>query len=208
MPPVATPPMFQRTTTETRMTPPAVFAIALSMSVDSFAASLGKGAAAGRLPLIGLVRIAALFALCETASFSAGWLAGHAFSPLIASVDHWIAFGLLFAVGVHMIRHGAGPRAAPRAAPRPALSALPPRVFATAIATSIDAAAIGVSLAFIEVDFLLAVAIIALVTFAVALGGATIGRSTAAMLGRRAEIVGGLAMICIGAAIPVQHLYF
>ena len=186
------------------MTPPAVFAIALSMSVDSFAASLGKGAAAGRLPLIGLVRIAALFALCETASFSAGWLAGHAFSPLIASVDHWIAFGLLFAVGVHMIRHGA----APRAAPRPALSALPPRVFATAIATSIDAAAIGVSLAFIEVDFLLAVAIISLVTFAVALGGATIGRSTAAMLGRRAEIVGGLAMICIGAAIPVQHLYF
>lgn len=186
------------------MTPPAVFAIALTMSVDSFAASLGKGVAAGRLPLIGLVRVAALFALCETASFSAGWLAGQAFSRLIASVDHWIAFGLLFAVGVWMIRQGAGPRAVPRTA----ASAFTPRVFATAIATSIDAAAVGVSLAFIEVDFLQAVVIIALVTFAVALGGATIGRSSAPALGRRAEFVGGLAMICIGAAIPVQHLYF
>ncbi len=186
------------------MTPPAVFAIALTMSVDSFAASLGKGAAAGRLPLIGLVRVAALFALCETASFSAGWLAGQAFSRLIASVDHWIAFGLLFAVGVRMIRQGAGPRAVPRPAP----SAFTPQVFATAIATSIDAAAVGVSLAFIEVDFLQAVVIIALVTFAVALGGVTIGRSTAPALGRRAEIVGGLAMICIGAAILVQHLYY
>lgn len=186
------------------MNPAAVFAIALTMSVDSFAASLGKGVAAGRLPLIGLVRIAALFALCETASFSAGWLAGYAFSPLIARIDHWIAFGLLFAVGVHMIRHGAGPHAALR----PAQTAFPPRVFATAIATSIDAAVVGISLAFIEADFLQAVAIVALVTFAVALGGATIGRSTASALGRRAEIVGGLAMICIGATILVQHLYF
>lgn len=186
------------------MNPAAVFAIALTLSVDSFAAALGNGVAAGRLPLIGLVRIALLFALCETASFSAGWAAGHAFSRLIASLDHWIAFGLLFAVGARMIRHGAAPRAA-----RPtAESGFPPRIFATAIATSIDAAAVGISLAFIDAGFLQAVVIIALVTFAVTLGGATIGRSTAQALGRRAELMGGLAMICIGAAIPVQHLYF
>lgn len=182
------------------MTPPVVFAIALGMSVDSFAASVGKGVAAGRLPFIGLLRIAALFALCETASFSAGWLAGHAFSGLIASVDHWIAFGLLFAVGVRMIHQGA--------APRPARPAVPPRVLATAIATSIDAAAVGASFAFIAVDFLQAVVIIALVTFAVTLVGATIGRSTAPALGGWAEVIGGLAMICTGAAILAQHLYF
>lgn len=185
------------------MNPAAVFALAIGLSLDSFAASLGKGAAAGRLPARHVVFIAALFGTCEAAALTAGWAAGQAFATLITSVDHWIAFGLLLAVGARMIQQSAslpGER-------RPPIALVPLRMLAIAAATSVDSVVVGISLAFIDADIFQAILIVGLVTFVVTMGGAGIGRSAAPVLGRRAELLGGLTMICVGSVILARHLY-
>ncbi len=180
----------------------ALIALAVSLAMDSFAASLGRGAAAGRRPGTHIIAIASLFGLCEAAALAGGWAAGYAFNVLIASIDHWIAFALLLVIGARMIRHGVigGNPGTPGAEFR--FQAL-----ATAVATSIDAAVVGISLAFMDVDIVRAVLTIGAVTFVVTLGGAGIGRTTAPALGKWAEILGGSAMICIGAVILLSHLY-
>lgn len=186
------------------MNPAAVFALAVSLSMDSFAASLGKGAVSVRLPVYNIVAIAALFGLCEAAALAGGWAAGYAFGALIATIDHWVAFGLLLLVGVRMIHQAvAGIEPA-----QPTGRGFPLRAVMTAVATSIDAVVVGISLALIDVSIVQAVVIVGVVTFVVTLGGGGIGRSTATALGRRAEALGGAAMILIGTSILVQHLYF
>lgn len=182
----------------------AVLALAVGLSMDSFAASMGRGAATGQASRYNVIAIAALFGLCEATALAAGWAAGHTFSALITSVDHWIAFVLLLGVGIRMIHQGMvfEPTADPPARESPL------QVIATTVATSIDAAAVGISLAIIDVSIVHAVAMVAVVTFVLTLGGASIGRSTAPSMGRWSEMAGGVAMICIGASILIQHLYF
>lgn len=186
------------------MNPAAVVLLAFSLSMDSFAAALGKGAMSGRLPLYNLILIASLFGACEATALAAGWLAGQAFSTLITTVDHWIAFVLLLVVGGRMIRQGM--RSDGVSVPSETGFSL--RLVATAIATSIDAAAVGISLAFMAADLLLSVSIVGAVTFLVTLGGAGIGCRAAPVLGRRVEVLGGIGLISIGTAILIQHLYF
>lgn len=180
----------------------ALFALAVSLAMDSFAASLGRGAATGRLPGNHVFAIAAMFGLCEATALAGGWVAGYAFSTLIISVDHWIAFGLLMVIGLRMIRQGflSGGPGTPRVEFRF-------QAIATAVATSIDAAVVGISLAIINVDIVRAVLTIGAVTFLVTLTGASIGRKAAPTLGRWAEVLGGAAMVVIGTVILRHHLY-
>ena len=189
------------------MSLPGTFMLAASLSMDSFAAALSRGASAHRHDVGRVVGSGALFAATEVAALSAGWAVGHAALGLIAAVDHWIAFALLFLIGSRMIHEGfAAPvtdRARPPAAP---LAARSLRLVGTAVATSIDAAAVGVSMAVSRYDFPLSAAVLGGVTFAMACTGSIVGRRAGPLLGRRAEIVGGILLIAIGIRTLIEHL--
>lgn len=183
------------------MSPISIGLLALSMSVDSFVASLGKGAVAGRPGFGRAVRTGAIFGLVETVTPLIGWTLGMAASRFVAAIDHWIAFGLLATVGAHMAL-----QAFRRDAEQPAKSASNWTVVVTAIGTSIDAMAVGVSLAFLDVNILVIACAIGFATLVMSSTGILAGRFLGRSFGRAAEILGGLALIGLGAGILVEHL--
>jgi len=183
------------------MSAAATLVLAFAMSLDAFAASVGKGAALHRPPLAEALRTGAVFGLIEAATPVAGWMAGFAAASWIDSVDHWIAFTLLGLLGARMIRRAAvgadGPR--PR---RHSLRALA----LTAFATSIDAMAVGVTLALIGADIVTTALAIGTATFLMAALGTYGARWIGPMFGRAAEGAGGLCLMAIGTAILVGHM--
>ena len=132
----------------------------------------------------------------------AGWLLGSSVSGYIEAVDHWVAFGLLALIGGRMawgaIRGGGDEEEAPAD-----LSAK--RLCLLAIATSIDALAVGVSMAFMKVDVLFSAIIIGIVAFVLSVVGGLAGRRLGSLFQQRAELVGGLVLIGIGIKILVEH---
>lgn len=178
------------------------FVLGISLSVDSFAASVGRTAARGGTGIAGPLYTGALFAAFEVTALVAGWGAGVAFSNIITAFDHWIAFLLLSAVGSRMVRQGMTAGGTPAAEP----PRVPLRLIATAAATSVDAGAIGVSLAFIGLDILQVAPVVGAVSFVMAASGAVVGRHAGPLLGRRAEVAGGVALIAIGTTILIEHL--
>lgn len=182
-------------------------ALAFSLSMDSFAAALGRGACSRRgAGLPEAVRVGAAFSVAQCAMPLLGWGIGIAFASLVEAVDHWIAFGLLLAVGGAMLRNAIldaedEEECGPVRSRRGEWLAL----MTTAVATSIDAAAVGAGLALVDVDMVTTVALIGAVTFAVAFGGVLIGRAAGNRLGRWAEMAGGLVLIGIGAKILLEH---
>ncbi|MGE0747975.1 MAG: manganese efflux pump MntP family protein [Rhodospirillales bacterium] len=178
-------------------------ALGVSLSIDSFAAALGKGAGRQRISVARVFGIAACFGLVEGAIMAAGWLSGALVNhlllgPFVSSVDHWIAFALLALIGFKMVREGlSNDPAAPRGHGR---------LVATAVATSIDAAAVGFTLPFAGIPLVEATAVVALSTFVLAVAGAWLGRIAGPLLGRRAEILGGVVLLAVGAKILAEHL--
>src|SRR5689334_12368065 len=177
-------------------------ALALSMSADAFAAALGKGAALDNPRLSEALRAGLIFGTVEAITPVIGWAAGVTASRYISAFDHWIAFSVLGAIGGKMIWesiHRAGARQ------RPAQHSLGVLI-GTASGTSIDAMAIGVTLALIEANILVAALAIGGTTFALATLGIMIGRLIGAKLGRLAEAAGGTALILIGTKILLDHI--
>jgi putative Mn2+ efflux pump MntP len=180
--------------------------LAIGLSMDAFAAAIGKGAAAGRIPIraqaVEAVRVGAVLGAFELVMPLLGWALGIAFAEAVAAVDHWIAFVLLGLVGGRMAWHGLRPDKAAAPQRRSSLAAL----LMAGIATSIDATAVGVSLAFVQIDIWTASLTIGAVTFGMCLLGFGLGRGAGARLGRLAEILGGFGLILVGAKILVEHL--
>ena len=177
----------------------ALFLLALALAMDAFAAALSQGAAgAGRGAAL---RIGAAFGVAQGAMPLLGWGLGLAFARVLQAVDHWLALILLSALGLKMLREalagGDGPPA------RLAGWAL----FTCAIATSIDAAAAGLTLPTLGVPILLAVAMIGATTALLSWGGVLAGRAAGPWLGRYAEVAGGLILIGIGVKIFVEHQF-
>jgi putative Mn2+ efflux pump MntP len=146
--------------------------LAFSMSADAFAATLGKGAALDRPRLSEALRTGFIFGIIEAITPLVGWAAGLAASSYITAIDHWIAFALLTALGAKMIWESVRHRDAPQKPNRHSLRVL----VATAIGTSIDAMAVGVTLAFIDADIVATVLAIGCATFLMATAGVLIGR--------------------------------
>lgn len=182
------------------MSPITIGALAVSMSIDAFLASVGKGTAGAPPRLATTLRTGAIFGLVEALTPLLGWAAGVAASRYVAQVDHWIAFALLAGVGVHMIL---------QAWTRPGEEARPASGWATlitAIGTSVDAMAVGVSLAFVPVNILVVALAIGATTTLMSATGLLLGRYIGARFGRIAETLGGLALCTMGALILHQHL--
>ncbi|WP_108661460.1 manganese efflux pump MntP family protein [Acuticoccus kandeliae] len=185
------------------MSPIGIAVLAVSMSVDAFAVSVGRGAAIGRPRFAEALRTGVVFGLVEALTPVLGWAAGVAASQYVAAVDHWIAFALLAGVGLHMLWNARGGRDEAAAAPTSHSLLI---LIATAVGTSLDAMAVGVSLAFLNVNIVVIAAAIGLTTFLMSSGGMLLGRLIGARLGRLAEILAGIALFAIGAMILVEHL--
>jgi len=183
---------------------PVLLILALSLSVDAFAAALAKGAAQREHRLWDAIKIGLVFGACEAITPAIGWCLGAALSHYIDAYDHWIAFGLLTAVGLHLIKESMTP--IDETAEQPRNGVKPMSLLLTGLATSIDATAVGVSLAVINVNLFYACAVIGLVSAAMSTLGALIGKRAGKLLGRKAEALGGLALIAIGTVILVEHL--
>ena len=188
------------------MTFVAILALAFAMSTDAFAAAIGKGAALHRPRWREALRTGAIFGSIEALTPVVGWALGSIAARLVTAWDHWIAFGVLAGLGVRMIR--AGVRADVAAiddAARPTRHAFW-LLALTGFATSIDAMAVGVGLAFIDVAIIPVAVAIGLTTFAMVTTGVMLGRVLGVVAGKRAEVVGGVLLIAIGSLIVVQHL--
>ncbi len=184
------------------MTPVAIAVLAFGMSIDALIVSVGRGAV--RTPCFGeAVRAGFVFGAVEATTPLLGWLAGMAAARYVAAVDHWIAFALLGAVGGHMLLQAV--RAdADEAAPEGRGSFL--ALLATAFGTSIDAMAVGVSLAMLDVDIVVIAAAIGATTFVMSTGGMIFGSLIGQRFGRWAGGFGGVALIVLGASILGEHL--
>lgn len=184
------------------MNPFSILLIGLAMSTDAFAAAVGKGAAMQRPRLADALRAGLLFGVIEGLTPVIGWLLGSAASRYITAWDHWIAFAVLLALGLHMIWHGIHPDAEDAPPRRDGFW----RMAVLAVGTSIDAMAVGVSLAFLEAPIGVVALVIGLCTLVMVTAGILLGRVLGAVVGRRAEMLGGVVMIAIGAAILYEHL--
>ena len=171
------------------------------MSVDAFIASVGKGAKTKRPNFGNAIRTGAIFGVIEAITPLIGWSAGVAASQYVAAVDHWIAFALLAAVGTHMILQAQS--AEDHDAPSVTLWA----TVVTAIGTSLDAMAVGVSLAFLDVNIFLMALVIGLTTMMMSSAGILAGRFLGRRFGRIAETVGGVALCGLGLTILIEHLH-
>ena len=179
----------------------AIAFLAFSMSADAFAAALGKGARLDRPGWGEALRTGAIFGGIEAITPVIGWAMGRAASRYIAAFDHWIAFILLLVIGGKMIwdairRHDEEDKPGSHSFTVLAV---------TAIGTSIDALAVGVTLALIDANIIVNALAIGAATFTMTTLGVMAGRMLGEKFGRYAEAAGGLVLIAIGCKILIEH---
>ncbi len=186
--------------------------IAVGLSADAFAVAVGKGLTMRRLHLRTAVLLGLAFGLAQALMPVIGWLLGSQLERYVTSVDHWIAFGLLALVGGTMLRDAVTGGDDDPAEPTPSASTgqptthVAPRELAVlAVATSIDALAVGISFALLEVSIVAAAVVIGVVTFVLSVAGVAIGQRAGARFRRPAAIAGGLVLIGIGVHILLDH---
>jgi putative Mn2+ efflux pump MntP len=179
-----------------------ILLIAFGLAMDAFAVCLGAGTTQhikGPRPVF---RLAFHFGLFQALMPILGWLVGSTINQWIAPVDHWIAFALLAFVGVRMIRSGLDTDGESHSTD-PSRGAT---LIMLSVATSIDAFAVGLSLAVLGVDIILPSIIIGLVAGGMSLLGIFLGGRLGKTFGKRMEVVGGLILIAIGARVVISHL--
>lgn len=179
-----------------------VILIAFSMSTDAFAAALGKGAALDRPKFSEALRTGLIFGTIEAITPVIGWALGRAASRYVETFDHWVAFGLLVGIGLKMIWDSFQRDEAQEKPQRHSFAVLA----LTAIGTSIDALAVGVTLALIDANIVVNALAIGAATFTMTTIGVMVGRYLGARFGKYAEGAGGIVLIVIGGLILAQHL--
>ena len=182
-----------------------LFFIGVGLSMDAFAVAVCQGLSMPRLNLRRAGVIALFFGGFQALMPLAGWLLGSQFAAYIESVDHWAAFGLLALIGGNMVREALGPEEEEDCCAGADQLDLK-RLFLMAVATSIDALAVGVTFAFLSVDILPAITVIGMTTFCLSLAGVAVGNFFGARYKRRAELSGGIILILLGVKILLEHL--
>ncbi|HOB82842.1 MAG TPA: manganese efflux pump MntP family protein [Bacteroidales bacterium] len=180
-----------------------ITAVALSLSFDTFAVSLSFGVVKSKILFRQAVRVALVFAVFQAGFLVAGYFLGSVISDLVKAADHWIALILLAFLGIRMIVEGVRRKEGDEV--RDYTKTL--TLVATAIGTSIDAFAIGISFAFLDMRIWLSGVIIGAVTFLASMTAIRIGKSAGPRLGQKVEIAGGLILIAIGVKIFVEHMF-
>ena len=185
------------------MTFAAIVLLALAMSTDAFAAAVGKGIALRQPRWNEALRTGLIFGVIEALTPIIGWALGRLGANYVSAWDHWIAFALLTALGLRMIVTALRPAAEPTEKPtKHSFWGLA----VTAVATSIDAMAVGAGLAFLDIAIVPIALAIGFATFAMVTIGVMVGRVLGRIAGRWAEAAGGVVLIGIGTVILWQHV--
>lgn len=177
--------------------------ISFGLAMDALAVSLGIGTS-GQIPTLrGKLRLAAHFGIFQSGMTALGWLAGDTIVQYVKGVDHWIAFVLLGYVAFNLVRSGVDKDG--RAFNQDPSTGMV--LVVLSLATSIDAFAVGLSIAFLNVPVLLSVLLIGLVAMILSIVGLFAGIRLGVEFGKRMEIVGGLVLLVIGIRVVVTHLF-
>lgn len=180
-----------------------LFLIAVGLSMDAFAVSVCKGLAMPKCTFKKAAVVGLWFGGFQALMPAIGYILGAQFQETIASIDHWIAFVLLALIGGNMIREALVDDEEEADASLDVKT-----MFLLAVATSIDALAIGITFAFLKVNIIPAVCFIGSVTFIISFAGVKIGNVFGARYKNKAEIVGGVILILLGLKILLEHLGF
>lgn len=178
-----------------------LFLIAVGLSMDAFAVSVCKGLSVKRATVRQALCVGVYFGGFQALMPLLGYLLGTQFESLITSVDHWIAFVLLSLIGGNMIRESFKGEAESLDASFSFKAMLP-----LAVATSIDALAMGVTFAFLQVNIIPAVLFIGVITFALSAAGLKVGNVFGAKYKSHAELFGGVVLVLMGIKILLEHL--
>ena len=178
--------------------------LSLAMSTDAFAASITKGSTLKNPRVLSAIKLGLLFGCIEAIAPIVGWLIGSAGADYVEAFDHWIAFVLLVGLGIHMLLESRkDDDNEEELAPNSKRSFI--ATVLTAVGTSIDAMTVGISLAFMKVNIYLAAAMIGLATTIMVTIGALLGNVMSGWVGKKAEAIGGVALILIGCGILYSH---
>jgi putative Mn2+ efflux pump MntP len=177
-----------------------VLILAIALSMDAFAVSLGLGTKQAKFDKPLALKAGLYFGFFQAIMPLIGYLAGVGLSSLIEAIDHWVAFVLLFLIGAKMIYESFGE------AVEEEIAIITNKVMLVlAIATSIDAMAAGFTLTLLEISVVMSVIIIGLTTFVFSYFGVFFGSKGGAYLESKAELLGGFVLIAIGVKILVEH---
>ena len=177
-----------------------LFILAIGLSMDDFAVAICTGLSVKKLKLSHMLITGLYFGFFQAFMPLMGYILGKQFETLITEIDHWIAFVLLAIIGINMVRES-------RTDADELNDMFTPRVMLPlAVATSIDALAVGVTLAFLKVDVVSSVSFIGVITFILSAIGVKIGNIFGCRFKSTSELIGGIVLIAIGAKILLEHL--
>ena len=182
-----------------------LFLLAVALAMDAFSVAVTDGIVIPEVRFRNALKIGAFFGLFQAAMPCIGYLLGMSVAKYIEHIDHWIAFGLLALIGINMIREALTEREEEASAKNPLDNKV---LFLLAIATSIDALAAGITLITMPISIFISALVIGAVSFVLSVAGVFIGKKCGNLFGNKAEIIGGVVLILIGAKILIEHLFF
>lgn len=191
-----------------------IIIIAIGLSMDSFAVAVGAGAVMKRMMVSRVIKIAFFLSAFQCVMPLIGFMAGDSFAHHIQSWDHWVAFGLLALMGGKMLQEGFTPPIDEKEKPcgctddKKCYPWHTRTLIGLSIATSIDAAAVGISFSFLIVNMVVATIVIFATTVIFSTMGMWVGTRFGRRFRKRAEIIGGVILIAIGIKILIEHLFF
>ena len=178
-----------------------ILLISIGLAMDAFAVSVCKGLAMKKMSWKKAISIGLYFGTFQAVMPIIGYFLGTTFERFITNVDHWVAFILLVGIGINMVKEAFNKESENRNDNVDVKTML-----VLSIATSIDALAIGITFAFLKVNLILAVALIGVITFILAVIGTKIGNRFGDKYQNKAELVGGIILVLLGIKILLEHL--
>lgn len=178
-----------------------IILIAIGLAMDAFAVSVCKGLSMKKISIKKLLIIALYFGFFQALMPVIGYFLGESFESLVTSIDHWIALILLSFIGINMIREAFGKEEDNKNDDTSFKT-----MIILAIATSIDALAVGITFAFLEINIFVIATIIGVITFIISAIGVIIGNKFGDKYEKKAEIFGGAILILMGIKILFEHL--
>lgn len=179
--------------------------LAAGLAMDAFAVAVCEGVGMKKFNWKRAFIIALFFGGFQALMPLIGWVLGTGFEKYITAFDHWIAFGLLVFLGIKMLVEGIRKKEENNCCREEDKLNLK-QLFIMAVATSIDALAVGITFAFLQTEIISAISVIGALTFAISFSGVFIGSKAGTKFSNRAEIAGGVILILIGVKILLEHL--
>jgi putative Mn2+ efflux pump MntP len=178
-----------------------ILLISISLAMDCFAVSIAGGANVEKPGISNALKVGLFFGLFQALMPLIGWIIGNSLRYIVESIDHWIAFALLLAIGIKMLYE-----AFKKPAEKKTDITRFPTILILSVATSIDALVVGISLPLLAIPLYLAVIVIGSFAFMFSISGYFLGHKIGKVVGNKMEIIGGVILIGIGIKILIEHL--